>query len=94
MNLSPKCQEVYERWIGNDTWHTGHPGDKERFYNFVDAFIQYPRGKKKIGGDDLERDIITRYEAKYDDSKVLEERAEHYSVLFWDIVEFIRVTKR
>lgn len=91
MKLSQRCQEEYERWIGNENWHTGHPLDKKRFYNFVDAFLRYSR--KEMGGDDLKRDIISRYEAKLD-SKSLEDDAEHYTVLFCEIVEFIRVTKR
>ena len=91
MKLSPVCQKAYERWIGIDTWHTSHPLDKRRFYNFVDTFLSYSR--KKMGGNELKRDIISKYEAKLD-SKRLEEDAEHYAVLFCEIVEFIRVTKR
>lgn len=92
MKLSPECQKAYERWIGNDTWRSTGPQDKRRFYDFVNAFLRYSRSREMVG-DDLTRDIISRYEAKLD-SKVLREEAEHYTELFCEIVAFIRATKR
>lgn len=91
MNLSPICAKVYLKWIGNSTWHTGHPLDKRRFYRFVTAFLQYSR--RKLVVEELKRDISERYAGKLD-PEYLEKEAEYYSCLFSELVEFIKVTKR
>ena len=38
MNLSPKTEEKLEAWIGPSTWHTNHPSDMDRWYDFVDQY--------------------------------------------------------
>ena len=34
MNMD-KISEALTGWIAPDTWHTGHPTDTQRFYDFV-----------------------------------------------------------
>lgn len=39
MNTSDNFYSKLRIWVGCDTWHTDGPLDEERFYDFVDAYI-------------------------------------------------------
>ncbi len=91
MKLSPVCEKMYSIWINQDTWYTPHPLDKRRFYDFVTTYMQYSR--KDISSTRLKMDIISKYKGKLD-HEYLEERAEYYSCLFDELVEYVRFSKR
>ena len=91
MNMSPVCKKIYLVWIDQETWYTAHPLDKRRFYNFVSVYLQYSR--KNISSTNLKEDIILRYKGKLD-NEYLEDRAEYYSCLFDELVDYVRFSKR
>ena len=35
MEISDEAVERLQRWVGPETWHTGHPADEARFFRFV-----------------------------------------------------------
>ena len=38
MEFRPNTSSALDRWIGADTWHTRHPNDMARWYDFVDQY--------------------------------------------------------
>jgi len=90
MKLSPISLKAYEIWITTETWYTGHPLDKERFYNFVRTFVAVSR--KEVNEVSLKQDIISRYNGKFDPEH-LEFKADYYAHLFIEIVSYVEATK-
>lgn len=90
MKLSPLSQKTYEQWIKTETWYTGHPLDKQRFYNFVRTFVAFSR--KEVNEETLKQDIISRYSGKFDPEH-LEQKADYYAYLFGEIVSYVEATK-
>ena len=37
MKMSNQTTSAFQQWIGKDTWHTHHPLDMDRFYDFVQS---------------------------------------------------------
>jgi hypothetical protein len=91
MKLSPLCEKAYLHWISVDTWHTSHPLDKSRFYNFVSICLQHSRSV--IQASDLKSDILEKYRGKLD-PMLLDREAETYSLLFVEIIAFVKATNR
>ena len=40
MELRPNSDEALNRWLGPRTWHTQHPYDMNRWFEFVNAYQQ------------------------------------------------------
>lgn len=91
LKLSPLCGKIYLIWIESDTWHTSHPRDKNRFYDFVRLYASYAR--KEISGDSIKRDILERYDGKFEPNH-LNKKADYYATLFDELTEYISYTKR
>ena len=97
MKLTPAKQRAYETWIKNGNWHTGGARNKRAFYEFVKEFA-LNRGTSGIESWELYEDIIARNESRHKSDwlheDLLKERAEHYSKLFCELVEFKKYLER
>lgn len=90
MKLSPLCENIYLIWIRRETWHTSHPLDKRRFYDFVKTYSQYAR--KQISGQSIRNDIMNRYKDKLEPN-YLEKSAAYYADLFEELVGYSQYLK-
>jgi len=83
-----------KRWLGPDTWHTGHPCDEERFYAWVRALHAASHSR-------VESELRTTATAKLDElqpgcstiedfERVLRERVHDAAV----ILEYLRWAAR
>lgn len=40
MKLGVETEDALNAWLSLDTWHTPHPLDMGRFYNFLDSYVK------------------------------------------------------
>lgn len=40
MKLGLETEKTLNYWLSQDTWHTSHSLDMERFYNFLDCYVK------------------------------------------------------
>ena len=82
--LSKTVGKYFANWIHQDTWHTEHGSDMERFYQFVKAVLRYSNHRP---GDSRVRRLIVE-EAGIAGNEYLEEKATRFAALYADLLEF------
>jgi hypothetical protein len=87
MLLSPLVQKSFDSWIKCNTWHTGHPSDENRFYEFVWNVFRYSR--KRPSEKNLRELILERGRGKLDPEH-LERVALRYSGLYATLLDFAK----
>lgn len=41
MKLHPEAEKALEGWLGDATWHTSHPRDMNRWFEFVNVYQRH-----------------------------------------------------
>jgi hypothetical protein len=91
MPLSPILKKSFDAWINCNTWHTGHPCDRERFYTFVWNVFKYSR--KRPSEKRLKELIIERERGKLE-YEYLEKVALRYTGIYATLLEFAKARKQ
>jgi len=65
--FSEVIDRYFLNWIGASTWHTDHPSDAERFYQFIKSLHRYAR-KGKFG--EVEKQLIRAVEDLHPDQPI------------------------
>lgn len=90
MTLSSDTLTLLKKWLGNETWHTSHPTDEKRFFQFVGQYVTdhgYSLSEEKL------REVIIDL-AEIADNECLKEVVIERVALMTDILDFMKVTGR
>ena len=95
MPLDKELDSYFQAWIGVSTWHTGHPCDLKRFYNFVWAVRRFaywkdgrPKKTKKAPSDVEIHEAIVHARKDSFDHETLECEAMRYQNLYSHLLDF------
>ncbi|GFE72119.1 hypothetical protein [Chroococcus sp. FPU101] len=93
MKLQPETEKTLYQWLNTDTWHTKHPLDMKRWYDFVNQYRKdhgfsldesslqkIIESKLNVSGIDLSKNEVLQ--------KVIEERIS----LAYNILDFLKHT--
>jgi hypothetical protein len=89
MELSPKSSEALNKWLALGTWHTGHPSDMRRFYEFIDHY-QKEHGYS-LNEQALQEEIAMRANVQGNE---MAPKIRDYVSLAFSVLEFLKQTNR
>ncbi len=86
--ITKKIKTALIRWVAADTWHTGHPTDEGRFYDFVKELCD-----AKFMDEGRLRELITeeiRTHHPAFDPNGMERRVDKKVMIAREIYDYIR----
>jgi hypothetical protein len=78
--------QVFDGFIGTDTWHTGHALDESRFFLALNQIVRDPDFSPDAMGDYLRSKLSATYDR---DSNPFEPAVLHYVSAAWAVREFL-----
>jgi len=87
-NINKETEEKLKYFFAQDTWHTEHPSDLERFYQFVAE--AYRNDDTNIASDEFFR--VIKEAGKYNDN--FEDTVREYHLRYENAIEAIKVFDR
>lgn len=95
MQLKPNTEKALNVWLDAGTWHTGHPTDMDRWYDFVDQY-QREHGftiDEVVLRKNIE-DKLTKKTGKRFGNEVLRNEIREQISLAYKILDFLKHTGR
>jgi len=96
MQLKPNTEKTLDAWLGPGTWHTNHPTDMDRWYDFVDQYQRehgFTIDDEVILREIIERKLTEKFGKRFDNEDLRNEIRERIN-LAWKILDFLKHTGR
>ena len=88
--LNKECEEKLQAWLAPSTWHTSHPNDMDRWYDFVDV---YQRNHGNVIDEAALKEHIAHSVVGGVNDALIEIISQRIS-LAYNIIDFLNRTKR